>query len=119
MHHAISQANTLRHARVDRLQARLGAQHPRLRLAPVGLRIAELRQRLATGMARRMERDRLRVQQQGRTLHAVSPLATLERGYAIVFDERDAVVRRSGDIAIGERVRVMLAEGQMHLVREE
>jgi len=119
MHHAISQANTLRHARVDRLQARLGAQHPRLRLAPVGLRIAELRQRLATGMARRMERDRLRVQQQGRTLHAVSPLATLERGYAIVFDERDAVVRRSGDIAIGERVRVMLAEGQMHLVRDE
>ncbi|UPG93336.1 exodeoxyribonuclease VII large subunit [Luteibacter aegosomatissinici] len=119
LHHAIDQSNALRRARVDRLQARLGAQHPRLRLTPMSLRLAELRQRLATGMARRIERDRLRVQQQGRTLHAVSPLATLERGYAIVFDQRDAIVRRAGDVAIGERVRVMLAEGQMQLVRDE
>jgi exodeoxyribonuclease VII large subunit len=119
LHGAITQSNALRRARLDRLQARLAAQHPKLRLVPMEARIAQLRQRLGTSMARRLERDRQRVQEQGRTLHAVSPLATLERGYAIVFDQRDAVVRRAGDVAIGERVRVMLSEGELRLTREE
>ncbi|MGN6480157.1 exodeoxyribonuclease VII large subunit [Luteibacter sp.] len=118
LHTAVTQSGTLRRARLDRLQARLGAQHPRLRLMPVQQRVAALHQRLAAGIARRLERDRLRLQQQGRTLHAVSPLATLERGYAIVFDQRDAVVRRANDVAIGERVRVMLAEGELRLLRD-
>jgi exodeoxyribonuclease VII large subunit len=119
LHAAATQSNALRRARLDRLQARLAAQHPRLRLTPVRLRIGELRQRMARSMERRIERDRLRVQQQGRTLHAVSPLATLERGYAIVFDQRDGIVRRAADVAVGERVRVMLGEGELRLKRDE
>lgn len=113
------QANALRRARLERLQARLAAQHPRLRLAPSQRRIADLRQRLGSSMARRLERDRLRLAEQARTLHAVSPLATLERGYAIVFDERDAVVRRAGDVAVGDRLRVMLGDGELNVRRED
>lgn len=113
------QAGALRRARLERLQARLAAQHPRLRLAPSQRRLADLRQRLATSMARRLERDRARVTEQARTLHAVSPLATLDRGYAIVFDERDAIVRRAGDIAVGERLRVMLGDGTLHVRRDD
>ena len=70
-------------------------------------------------MARRIERDRARVTEQARTLHAVSPLATLERGYAIVFDERDAVVRRAGDVAVGDLLRVMLGDGELKVRRED
>lgn len=113
------QANALRRARLERLQSRLAAQHPQLRLAPSGRRLADLRQRMVVAMSRRVERDRLRVAEQARTLHAVSPLATLERGYAIVFDERDAVVRRADDVPVGERVRVMLAHGELRLRRED
>ncbi|SDF16603.1 exodeoxyribonuclease VII large subunit [Dyella sp. 333MFSha] len=116
---ATAQANALRRARLDRLQARLAAQHPRLRLAPSQRRIADLRLRLTTSMAHRIERDRARVTEQARTLHAVSPLATLERGYAIVFDERDAVVRRAGDVAVGDRLRVMLGDGELNVRRED
>ncbi|WP_426287193.1 exodeoxyribonuclease VII large subunit [Luteibacter sp. E-22] len=115
---AIGQANALRRARLERLDARLTARHPRLRLEPARQRNAELRQRLDRAIARKLERDRARVLQQGRTLHAVSPLATLERGYAIVFDEREAIVRRAADVAVGERVRVMLGDGEMKLRRE-
>jgi exodeoxyribonuclease VII large subunit len=113
------QSNALRRARLERLQARLAAQHPRLRLAPSRQRIADLRQRLSTSMARRLERDRSRLIEQARTLHAVSPLATLERGYAIVFDERDAVVRRAGDVAVGDRLRVMLGDGELKVRRDD
>ncbi|MGE7139130.1 exodeoxyribonuclease VII large subunit [Luteibacter sp. NPDC031894] len=116
---SIGQSNHLRRARLERLQARLAAQHPKLRLTPSHIRLSELRQRMAASISRRIERDRLRVAEQARTLHAVSPLATLERGYAIVFDERDAVVRRATDVAVGERVRVMLGDGELKLLRDE
>jgi exodeoxyribonuclease VII large subunit len=116
---SISQSNALRRARLERLQARLAAQHPKLRLSPSRIRIADLRQRMVVAMSRRVERDRLRLAEQARTLHAVSPLATLERGYAIVFDQREAVVRRAADVALGDRLRVMLASGEIKVRREE
>ena len=116
---SISQSNSLRRARLERLQARLTAQHPKLRLTPSRIRIADLRQRMTVAMSRRVERDRLRLAEQARTLHAVSPLATLERGYAIVFDDRDAVVRRASDVALGERLRVMLGNGEIKVRRED
>lgn len=119
LHMSIGQANALRRARLERLQARLAARHPRLRLDPSRARLGELRQRMSSAIGRRLERERARVAQQGRTLHAVSPLATLERGYAIVFDERNAIVRRASDVAVGERVRVMLGEGELRLRRED
>ena len=114
----IQQSQALRQARLERLQARLAARHPRLRLEPSTARLGQLRQRMAAAISRRLERERLRVAQQGRTLHAVSPLATLDRGYAIVFDQRDAIVRRAADVAVGESVRVMLAEGELTLRRD-
>ena len=118
LHMTIRQSQALRQARLERLQARLTARHPRLRLEPSTARLGQLRQRMAAAISRRLERERLRVTQQGRTLHAVSPLATLERGYAIVFDQRDAIVRRAADVAVGESVRVMLAEGELTLRRD-
>ncbi|TCV97069.1 exodeoxyribonuclease VII large subunit [Luteibacter rhizovicinus] len=116
---SLRQANALRSARLDRLHGRLIAQHPRQKLTPWQRRIVELRQRMQSAIERRLERDRLRLAQQARTLHAVSPLATLERGYAIVLDENERVVRREADVAPGESLRVMLGEGQIKVVRKD
>ena len=44
-------------------------------------------------------------------LRAVAPQATLERGYAIVIDERGMAVRDAAAIAAGERVDLRLARG--------
>jgi exodeoxyribonuclease VII large subunit len=44
-------------------------------------------------------------------LRAVAPQATLERGYAIVIDERGVAVRDAAAIASGERVDLRLARG--------
>jgi exodeoxyribonuclease VII large subunit len=114
-----TQANALRRARLDRLQARLLAQHPKLRLAPSRTRIADLRQRMTVAMSRRLERDRLRLTEQARTLHAVSPLATLERGYAIVFDSKGGVVKHAANVAVGTNLRVMLSDGEMNVRRDD
>jgi exodeoxyribonuclease VII large subunit len=45
----------------------------------------------------------------------VSPLATLERGYAIVFDATGNVLRSTAAVSPGERLRVRLADGELPL----
>lgn len=47
-----------------------------------------------------------------RTLNAVSPLATLERGYAIVTNERGEILRDAANVAPGTMVEVRLAKGR-------
>jgi exodeoxyribonuclease VII large subunit len=44
-------------------------------------------------------------------LRALSPAATLQRGYAIVQREDGQVLRVAADTATGEALRVRLAEG--------
>jgi len=45
-------------------------------------------------------------------LHSLSPLAVLERGYAVVQrEDTGAVVRRSAEVAAGDAIRVRVADG--------
>jgi exodeoxyribonuclease VII large subunit len=57
-----------------------------------------------------VERRRAGLDRSAAKLRALSPLATLERGYAIVRSE-DAVVRSAAGLAAGDEIDVKLAEG--------
>ncbi|BDG59884.1 exodeoxyribonuclease VII large subunit [Caldinitratiruptor microaerophilus] len=46
-------------------------------------------------------------------LDALSPLAVLARGYAIVRDEAGRVVRAPGDVTAGQRLEVILQHGRL------
>lgn len=77
-------------------------------------RLAELRQRLATGARRLVSNADHRVALLGRALHSVSPLATLERGYAIVKDAAsDKVLMQATDVCEGDDIRAHLARGEL------
>jgi exodeoxyribonuclease VII large subunit len=78
----------------ERQSQRLTALHERLRRAPL-LTLERRRARLDTVHAR---------------LGALSPVATLERGYAIVR-RGDDVVRSSGQVASGDEIAVRVADG--------
>jgi exodeoxyribonuclease VII large subunit len=55
-----------------------------------------------------------RLQLAMRGLHAVSPLATLDRGYAIVEDaDSGQVLMRAADATVGADVRTRLAKGEL------
>ena len=47
-------------------------------------------------------------------LDALSPLAVLTRGFAVVRRADGAIVRRAATLAVGEEVRLLLAEGAAH-----
>jgi exodeoxyribonuclease VII large subunit len=51
-------------------------------------------------------------------LHALSPLAILDRGFALVQVD-SAVVRSAGDVSVGQRIDIRVAHGQIRAVVEK
>lgn len=51
-------------------------------------------------------------------VRALSPAATLDRGYAVVQTDDGAVVRDAGTVAAGARLRVRVAQGELRARRE-
>jgi exodeoxyribonuclease VII large subunit len=106
----------LRHhqTRLAGLQSRLQRHTPQHRLARLQARHQSLHARLQRAMQERLTGGRGRLALQARTLEAVSPLATLHRGYAIVTREADgAVLEQSTQVEPGARVRARLASGEL------
>lgn len=99
---------------LERLVVRLGS---RLVAAPAA-RVRDARASL-DGASRRAtlaaagitERRRLRLQGLGATLHVLSPLATMDRGYAIVSQDGH-VVSRAASLRDGDDVTLRFADGE-------
>jgi exodeoxyribonuclease VII large subunit len=75
-----------------------------------GARLDRMRERLRSAPALTVERKRAVLESSAGKLRALSPQATLERGYAIVRTD-NAVVTSAAAVAGGERVDVELADG--------
>jgi exodeoxyribonuclease VII large subunit len=86
---------------------------PATRLAQQSLRLENLQQRLDRAGLARMRRARERLLPLVRTLNAVSPLATLERGYAIVTTEAGAILRDAADAKPGTIIEARLRRGRL------
>lgn len=97
--------------RLQRLEMRLQRQQPRARLVALGERAVRAMERQQALVARGLDRRRQKLVELGRALNAVSPLATLERGYAIVRDEDGNVIRDADALASGQRAEVRFARG--------
>jgi exodeoxyribonuclease VII large subunit len=95
--------------RLVRSAARLRSA-PRRVLEREGLRLEHSRSRLLRAPTLAVERKRAALETTAAKLASLSPRATLERGYAIVR-AKDGVVSSSGQVAVGARVDVTLAEG--------
>jgi exodeoxyribonuclease VII large subunit len=53
------------------------------------------------------------LRQNMRTLSAVSPLNTLERGYSITSNEQGSVIQAATQVSVGENVTLKLHQGQL------
>jgi len=112
---AFAQARQNERMRLERAHNRLLAQHPGHRLQILRRRLDEQAQRLRQAIGHRLDHDRLVLRHAARALHAVSPLATLERGYAILFDSDGKVLRSARHAADGTELRARLADGELAL----
>lgn len=101
-----------RRAAHERQVLRLQAASPARRLTVGATRLQTAADRLVRGeRQRRRERGEALAAVAAR-LHALSPLATLSRGYAIVSRSPDLpVVYQAGQLAVGDAVRLRLGQG--------
>lgn len=111
----------LAHGRLDEsrlrlrsARARFRAQSPLMRLDAERCRLRDAHTDLRRETVRALERRVRHLGELARALNAVSPLATLGRGYAILFGNR-RVLRSVADVRAAGHVRARLADGEIDL----
>jgi exodeoxyribonuclease VII large subunit len=111
---ALRAAVNTRQQRLETFASRLWRENPRHRLAALCARGDALRQRLVAALAGQLGSLEQRLALAGRTLDAVSPLATLGRGFAVVRRATDgALLRDAADAPAGTEIEARLAKGRL------
>jgi len=110
---------------LERDRQRLSRSAERLRARPRAAvererhLLERTRDRLRLAPALAVERKRAALEKSGAKLLALSPLQTLERGYAIVRTEAGEVVASTETVSLGALVDVTLADGRLGARVEE
>jgi exodeoxyribonuclease VII large subunit len=99
------------------LEDRMLFSSPRRRLEVLRPRVAEAEPRLAAALRHRSRLARERLARLSAALSSLSPLAVLERGYALVWRVGDDRPLRSADAAApGEELRIRLSRGALRAI---
>ena len=93
------------------LAAELRQHSPALRVANARRRLEIARAGIENSLQQNLEKVGKRLAVAVRTLDAVSPLATLQRGYAIVTDSKGTVVTNAQDVRAGQLIDARLTQG--------
>jgi len=101
------------------LERRLAALHPRVRILARGAALGELERRLAVAMRGALERRRAELGRIGAQMAALSPLAVLDRGYAMVQRPDRSIVRGAAAVRVGDQLAVRLARGSLAVTVDE
>ena len=100
--------------RLEQWAQRLARQHPRRRLQDRAQRLDELDYRLRQAVQNRLHAAAQRLQAMSGRLHTLSPLATVQRGYAIARRYPGGeILRRAADAQVGDILEILLGEGRL------
>ncbi len=84
---------------------------PRQRLAEARESLAACRTRIDRSLERTLHRSVARLSALDARLHSLSPLAVLDRGYALVLDAKGTLVRTMAQLARGDTVTTRISDG--------
>ncbi len=115
LHATWREDDLLRRARLRHAAAVLRAARPQRRLAQLRERLHALAPRPQAATVRLLQRHALHLQGLARSLEAVSPLATVGRGYAILLREDGRAVRSVADARPGDRLEARLRDGRLRV----
>jgi exodeoxyribonuclease VII large subunit len=105
--------------RLDEAACRLSPARNLARAERARTRLIVARAALDAATASRLEDSRARLGIMAAALDALSPLAVLQRGYAIAESDAGQTLRSSRDVRADDRVRVRLAQGALRCRVEE
>jgi len=101
-----------RQLKLDRLQHALYNVRPSVRVDAFTGQLKTLSLRLNQSMHTLMNHQRNRLHELGRTLNAFSPLATLDRGYALALKDGQ-LIRSINTVETGDEITIRLADGDL------
>jgi exodeoxyribonuclease VII large subunit len=105
--------------RLDAWRSRPSLARPELLVDQRAADVTALRDRAVRSLEQRVRRADDELRHTVARLRALSPAATLQRGYAIVQRDDGHVVRAATEVAVEDLLRVRLAEGELRAVVRE
>ncbi|GIJ32965.1 exodeoxyribonuclease 7 large subunit [Micromonospora sediminimaris] len=113
LHRAVHNLVDRESHRIDALRSRPVLARPQVMLEQRAAEVVALRQRAGRCLDHRLAAAGEDLRHTVARLRALSPAATLDRGYAIVQRADGHVVRAATEVASGDPLRVRLAEGEL------
>ena len=113
LNHCASQALRARRERIGELELRLMQKNPGQRIQVLETRLGALHTNMAHRMERILAARDARLRQLAGHLNVLSPLATLERGYAIVENAAGRTVTRAAEVSVGDPVTLRMRDGRL------
>ena len=111
MEAAVSGPLRQRQRQVAELAAAVLRHDPRQGLAQARERLAACRTRLDRSLERMIQASAATLSALDARLHSLSPLAVLDRGYALVLDAQGGLVRSAAQLGPGDLLTTRLADG--------
>jgi exodeoxyribonuclease VII large subunit len=110
-----AQRQTLEQVRRRLEMVAAAVRHYDLRRVLAGIRgeLDAVSSAMAAAMRNQLLQNKVRIERMGRALEALSPLAILERGYALVFDGSSQLVKDSEQVSAGDEIRARVARGEI------
>ncbi len=105
-------------AKVQQLRAfafRLDKQHPEVLLQQHGTQIRMLQHRLQSSFNYQLQQRTQHLKRAGSSLNALSPLATLDRGYSILRNQHQQIIHSTQQVSAGETLTAQLADGHLQV----
>jgi exodeoxyribonuclease VII large subunit len=113
LNHAIFGVVRRQQEQLDALRSRPVLADPTVSFGPRYEQLATLRQRSTRAVAARLERESTSVEHAIARVRAVSPQATLMRGYAIVVDTAGHAISSVKAVDVGDELTAYLSDGQL------
>ncbi|MGA9510520.1 MAG: exodeoxyribonuclease VII large subunit [Candidatus Sulfotelmatobacter sp.] len=101
------------HRRWETVSATVRHYDLRRVLAGIRAELDAVASAMASAMRNQLLQNKVRLERMGRALETLSPLAVLQRGYALIFDAAGNLVKNAAQLSPGDTVRARLARGEI------
>jgi exodeoxyribonuclease VII large subunit len=99
--------------KLQSVNQRLARLSPETLILNAGAMVAKSIREMIRTSQRRLQDAYSKTQQTLHLLDTVSPLKTLERGYSVIRNEHDSVIKSVTELSKGERLRSQLSDGEI------
>lgn len=110
------QAQRQRKQRLVAVNQQLALLNPERQLKTKQKELSTLRERLLYAVKQQLQRPQITLKNMERQLKALGPEQTLSRGYAIISDDKGAIIRDADTLANGDRVSATFSRGKTAMV---